>query len=51
MTWKSPMEAEDLGTPKTGRVIWDFHTLFTQSVIARYGKVVMDASRGTEWAM
>lgn len=48
---KSPMEAEDLAHPKLVSDL-DFHNIIYATMIARYGKAVMDASKeAPEWAM
>lgn len=48
---KSPMEAEDLAHPKLVSDL-DFHNIVYATMIARYGKAVMDASKeAPEWAM
>lgn len=41
---KSPMEAEDLAHPKLVSDL-DFHNIIYATMIARYGKAVMDASK------
>lgn len=47
---KSPMEAEDLAHPKLVSDL-DFHNIIYATMIARYGKAVMDASKeAPEWA-
>ena len=46
-----PMEAEDLAHPKLVSDL-DFHNIIYATMIARYGKAVMDASKeAPEWAM
>ena len=48
---KSPMEAEDLAHPKLVSDL-DFHNIIYATMIARYGKAVMDASKeAPEWAL